>query len=201
MSVATDIITLAEAREALNLATGTEDTILAAYVSAASMTLDALCGAVVNRTVTAEVHELGCDVAAIWPRTTPIYSVTSVTEYASDGTSTALTAETVSSKPASGYWWRSGLNFIQRRSAGFAYSFPAFGVVSVTYVAGRYASTSAVDAKFKTACKMLLANMWRFERGTGTQTFGSDGTGLPGFLVPNAVTALLADELLPPGIA
>mgnify|MGYP000884904909 CR=1 FL=1 len=194
----TDLITLAEAREAVNLASGAEDTILAAYVSAASLTLDALCGPVVQRTVTETVPVDVTDVIVL--EQSPAASITSVVEYDSAGASTTLTVETVSSKPTSGYRLVRS-RWLERRSSGAAYPFPYGGNVSVTYVAGRAASTSAVDAKFKTACKMLLANMWRFERGTGTQTFGGDGSGLPGFLVPNAVSALLADELLPPGIA
>lgn len=77
--------------------------------------------------------------------------------------------------------------------------------LSVTYTAGRYATTAAVEPHFKKAATMLLQHLWRRTDGGGSDTYGPP-TGfvaatVPSFAVPNAVRGVLYGELLPPNMA
>lgn len=192
---ATDIVTLTEARDYLTANRLADSPLLAAWITASSEAIDGLAGPVVNRTITAELHDGGTREIRLDHR--PVSSITSVTEYAYDGSSRALTAETVSSKPAAGYLADLTLGTIWRRSSGVDYVFDGNRrSVSVTYVAGRYASTSAVGARFKQACLMTLAHMWRVEHGTGN-TFGEVTQTPSGFAIPNRVIELLGVEAQP----
>ncbi|MEJ7763879.1 MAG: hypothetical protein WKF86_00120 [Acidimicrobiales bacterium] len=77
--------------------------------------------------------------------------------------------------------------------------------VSVSYSAGRYATTAAVAEPFITAAGMLLQHHWRRSDGGGSDTYGPPlgllDSGLPSFGFPHAVRDLLAGELLPPAVA
>lgn len=191
-----DLLSSTEAKAALNVTVSTHDTEIAAYVTAVSLQLDNLCGPVVTRTITSESHDGG------WPqvflRKRPVSSVTAVSEY-SGATETALTAE---SPGTSGTYLVDGS--IVRRRSGFGLACFADGRknVLVTYTAGRYASTGAVEEHFKGAARLALTNLWRREQGVGTETFGAVATQLvPGFALPNAVLDLLADEVQAPELA
>lgn len=189
----TDIVTIAEARNYLG-GSNADPTLLAAWITAASDAIDDLAGPVVQRTLTAELHNGGVQRVALKFR--PVASVTSVTEYWYDGTSVTLTAETVSSKPAAGYLIDLSLGHVWRRNAGVPYTFePGLRNVSVTYVAGRYASTSVVAPRFKTAALMQLAHLWRSEHGTAAGSFDQTATTPSGFAIPNRVVELLGSEV------
>lgn len=202
-----DLISLDEAKRALNipLADTTFDTEVASYVTAVSQGLDDLCGPVVHRTITDEVHDGGLDY--ILPIRTPVASVTTVKQYLS-GTATTLTAETVAVSTTNDYLLVAvGTHgaTIRRRSTWSDSVFPAGrGNVVITYVAGRFANTAAVSPKFKQGAAKMLAHMWRGDQGAGTSTFGAPVDqpvfGL-GFAIPNAVVELLADERKPPAMA
>lgn len=200
-----DILSLDEAKRALNIATAdtTFDTELAAYITAVSQRIDDMCGPVVQRTVTGEVHNGGSLI--IWPTLTPVVSVTSLAEY-TGGVATTLTAETAA---AAGTYLLAGAGthnsqLRRRRSwndTGFA---SGRSNVVITYVAGRYANTAAVSAKFKQAAAKTLAWLWRGDQGAGTATFGAvDGSSLfgLGFALPNSVVELLAYEQRGPMVA
>ena len=64
------------------------------------------------------------------------------------------------------------------------------------YTAGRYATTAAVDQRFKLAAGIMLGQLW-----TRQQAMGSELTGEPGyvqgatFAIPNSVKELLADQM------
>lgn len=77
--------------------------------------------------------------------------------------------------------------------------------VTVTYTAGRYATTAAVQEPFVTAAGMLLQHLWRPANGGGSETYGLApgflATGIPSFGFPNSVRDLLAGELLPMAVA
>lgn len=169
---ATDVLSIEEARSAINVAAGvtTHDTELTTMNSAIAELMDELLGPIVARAVT-EAHDGGRTTVTL--DTTPVLSVTSVTEYDTDGTSTALTAETVSTKPASGYLLESDdhLALIHRRSSGADSMFQAgrLNVVVVTS-AGRYADTAAVGARFKDAAKAALRAKWQVEAPRWAQT-------------------------------
>lgn len=188
-----DLITLAEAKAAVNMASvSTWDSELATYVTAVSRRFDDLCGPIVQRTITAELHNGGTE--ALRLRYWPVVSVTSVTEYAYT-TGTALAAETNTTKTAADYLLDAESGLLYRRSSGSSTVFATGGRnVAVTYVAGRYSNTATVGRQFKQAAIITLANIWRKEQGGGTETFGtptiSEGT-LPGFAIPNAALDLI----------
>ena len=129
-----------------------------------------------------------------------------VTEY--DGTTaTTLTAESNTSKTASDYLHdgtagRLASGTLIRRSSNTDGVFPpGRRNVSVTFLAGRAASTDGVPAKFKQAAVMMLRNVWVAEQASGSETFGSftDNQGFNPLLGPgrlNKVMALLENELL-----
>jgi hypothetical protein len=205
---ALDLLTLDEAKRALNipLADTTFDTEVASYVTAVSQRLDDLCGPVVKRTITDEVHDGGYEY--IFPNHTPVLSVTSVAQYSS-GTATTLTAETVGTSTTANYLLIGGgthESVIRRRSTWSDTSFPAGrSNVVITYVAGRFNDTGSVTPKFKQGAAKMLSLLWKGDQGAGTVTFGAptelDGIGVVGFAVPRAVTDLLAYEIRPPAVA
>lgn len=192
-----DLLTLTEGKRAINLPESStqHDAELAQFITAVSRRIDDLCGPVVARTVTEELHDGGSSL--LFLRNFPVLSVTSVTEYAS-GTPTVLTAESVS--VSGGYALRDGV--LARRSGWSSMSWGS--QVVVTYEAGRYENTAAVDAKFKLAAGSILRRLWAREASAWSR--GGDpfaGEGAQAFF--DAWTAakkeLLEDELLLPGFA
>jgi hypothetical protein len=199
MAAATDLLTLAEAKARLGITDTGSDTNIAAVISAVSGQLDELCGPVVNRTVTAELHDGGSTIIAL--NKPPVASVTSVTEYTGT-TATALTEQTIGTAPANGFTCSTG-GIVRRLSSGTPRRFPAGSRnVTVTYAAGRYANTAAVAPKFKEAAAMTFRNIWVSELASGSQTFGGVTDGFanpllgPGLL--NKVVALLDGEMARP---
>lgn len=204
-----DLLSLIEGREAIGLSdTDTnQDARLPSFITAVSRRLDGLCGPIVQRTVTAELCDGGgwtIDLA-----NSPIVSVTSVTEYAGTA-STVLTRETVGTTPSNAYLlkpWRNGLfkGRLYRRSGGTFARFPIGDQnVSVTYVAGRYADTASVDAKFKEAASFVLSNIFRKEQRPVSPTFSgpqllgdTEPIGIPSYLIPYVAEGLLVDEVIP----
>lgn len=204
-----DVVTLAEAKLGVNIATSdtSQDTELAAYITAISRRIDSLCGPVVARTIAEEDH-LTHGQSVIETRLRPIYDMLGVVEYSSDGTHIHLTEETVTTKPADAWLvdpTTTSRFRVLRRSQGMPYTFPVDGIVRLEYSAGRYANTASVDPVFKQAAAIMLANLWRREQGVGSSTFGTAGDMfnplIPTFAVPRAVLELLAEYLRPAGIA
>lgn len=198
-----DLLTLDEAKRALNipLADTTQDTEVASYITAVSRRVDAMCGPVVIRTVTGELHTGGSSM--LFPKMAPVATVTSVAEYAGT-TATTLAAETNAAKTVNDYLVGVDGQVIFRRATGGDSIFPVGrSNVVITYTAGRYANTGAVDPRFKQAAAIFLSHLWRFEQGQGSTTFGgpAEGLGIPSFGTPNAVRDLLADELRAPVVA
>lgn len=154
----TDILTLEEAKRALNLSldrVGQEEEV-EAWISAISQRIDDLYGAVVYRTVTDEVHYDAYG-DSIVPRVQPVVSISAVTEYRS-GTGTVLTAEDFDTVGTYRLIQDADSHRIYRRSGWLGY--PYQGTVKLTYVAGRYATTATVEAKWKQAAKGVLVGMW-----------------------------------------
>jgi hypothetical protein len=133
--------------------------------------------------------------------------VAAVYEFSADGTALPLNDETTTVKPQDGFLIDPNTREryrIFRRSSGLMYPFPYYGIVEVSYDAGRYADTASVDPVFKQGAAIMLAQLWRREQGIGTANFGlSDqaGTTIPTFAVPRAVLELLAEYLRPAGVA
>lgn len=196
MADALDVITLTEAKTAINMpAATTHDTELAMWVTAVSRRLDARCGPMVVRTVTETLTPAG---STLFLTQYPVSSVTSVTEYQS-GTGTVLTAE--STTVAGGYLLDSGM--LTRRS-GFGTT-GWHGRTTVEYVAGRYATTAAVDARVKMVAGAVMRRLWVRESGAwarGGDPFAQEGAGVGFFrVIDPLIDEHLSDMVLPPGIA
>lgn len=211
------ILTLTEAYRAINDPTnvttvtgggsGTHDDELTIWLNAITQRIEDLCGPVVNREVT-ELHDGGAH--RVFPRSTPVYAVTSVTEYA-DTTATVLAAETNAAKTSDDYLvdgTGGHHRSLARRSSGGDATFASGRQnVEVVYDAGRATSTSTVPSKFKMAAGAILRRLWARESGSwaqGGDPFAiGDGPGAPGFFkaIDPMVAEFLADELHPTGIA
>lgn len=191
-----DLLTAAEARRFVGLGTldTTRGTLLAHYTTAASRALAKACGTIIYGTVTGELQSGGRQ--HVYLDRHPVAQIVQVVEY--DGvTAATLTAETNASKPDYSYVADLSSGKITRRSGGAAHQFPVgMDNVYVTYVAGRFSSTSTVDDRFKTACGLVLKNMWRaqeFANGT-VDEFDVPQASFPRFTIPNSVKELLGDE-------
>lgn len=184
---ATDVLTLPEARAAAELAPGdtSRDAMLALYVSGVSELLDEQFGAMVVRPVTAELDGAG---ESLWLPDWPVASVTSVVE---DGVVLAADDFHVST---------AGYGRLRRRVPGSFTRWTGGPVaVTVTYQAGRYASTEQVAARVKIAARIMLRNLTRSEGFDLVQLgeYEAGGSSFPRFAVPNAVAGLLADMRRP----
>lgn len=201
---ALDILTFGEAKDALQqdrAGSTVNDDQLRQWVTGVSRRIDELCGPVVVRTITDELHDGGT--SCIEPRKTPVSSITSLVEY--DGTAaTTLTAETNSSKPATGYLLdEDGGHYciVWRRGSGSDSTFaPGRRNVVLTYEAGRYDDTEAVDARFKMAAGAALRRLWHREAGAwarGGDPFGAPGTAGTGFFraIDPVVMELLPEDV------
>lgn len=199
MALATDWISLDEAKAAVNITGSAFDAELALYVSAASQRLDQIAGAAVIRTVTGEAHDITrAGVTSIVLNYRPVVSASSVVIY-NQTTAQTLTVETNSAKTANDYLLDLAEGRLRRRSSGYDAAFPTGrGNIVVTYTAGRYASTAAVAERFKLAASIYLAHLWKREQGAGTVTFGGvepDVNAIPTFGIPNVVRDLLLEEI------
>lgn len=194
-----DVISLEEAKTALRITGTNNDTELAAWITAISRRLDDLCGPIVQRTVTDELHQSPS--GPLWLYQTPVVSISNVKEWSS-GTATTLTAETAA---ASGdYLYDARLGTISRRSSWYDTTWSS-SYVTVTYVAGRAANTAAVDPLFKQAAVIILTHVWRTS-GTGRgEVFnaieGENVFGTPPFSIPRAAIELLGSAVRAPAIA
>lgn len=198
MAETTDILTFDEAQQAINMvgSGATHGFELEMWVSAISEAIDDACGPVVVRTITDETHYVDGE-NVLYLRHTPVSTVTTVTEYRS-GTGTPVTAEAVG--VAGGYLLHN--DTLTRRSSWSTSSW--FGIVTVSYTAGRYATTDDVAAKFKLAAASILRRLWARESAAwsrGGDVFGTEPT--IGFFkaVDPMITEFLGDELKPPALA
>ena len=192
-----DLVTLNETKAALRLTAGPEqDLLLTAWITAVSLRVDDLCRPVVVRTLTDELHDGGGNWLA--PLYTPISSVTSLAEYDTAGTATTLSAEDYDTKPADAYLI-DGRQIRRRASGSDAYFASGRRNLRITYVAGRYATTSTVSEQFKRAAVIILGHMWRDQHGTGTQAFPTAQGDLvivgAGWAIPRAARDLLGVEI------
>lgn len=207
-----DVLTLAEGKSAVGIASAdtSQDTPLAAKITAVSRRLDRLCGPIVQRTITDEVHPGGCP--SIRVRRWPVASFTTVTEY--DATAAqVLTAEDFDTQPTEGYLperWESTPTavfngMIWRRASGYGSWFPTGPeAVKVTYVGGRASATSAVDAVFKEAAGIALKNVWRTMESASQLVgeFDVPAQNFPVSMVTKAVRDALQAEIIEiPGVA
>lgn len=206
-----DLLTLPEAKKALRIHIGdsTDDDLLASYITAVSRELDRIAGHTVALSVTDELHD-GTNSSGrgyrhkIILRHRPVISVATVVEHAS-GTPVSLVAETTTVQSTDAYMAERYdpdpdlyNGHIRRRSTGEdAWFEHGRQNIAVTYTAGRVASTTQVDARFKQAARIMLENLWR-DREPGIETMGEfevPRQSFPTFAIPNAVKHLLSEEI------
>lgn len=199
-----DILTPEEGRTAINMPVGNSDhdDEITQQVTAVSRMIDAACGPVVQRTITAEVHDAA---STLWLRHPPVASVTQV-RTASGGTITTLEPVAFGGT-TDGYTIDLSSGRLSRSYGGSVASWGS-GQVEVTYVAGRYADTATVDERFKTCAASVLRRLWKREAGTWAQSsdfladLGSDTPSVGFFRVAKPIIdEMLWDELVLPGIA
>lgn len=202
----TDLLTLDEAKQAVNLDLDDDDRDddLAVYVSAVSETIDNLCGNIVARTVVERPRHSGNGVLRL---AHPAVSVSSVVEWASNGTSTTLDAEDDDTKPQYGYLLVDGdtVNalLLRRSSGATAYWTIGDRNVVVTYEAGRVESTDDVPLRFKFAAQRMLAAWWRQASAAWARTpdFGTgDQFDDQPISMETLTRELLPDDILGPRV-
>jgi len=164
-----DVVSLTEARTALDVSSGDTENI-EMLITAVSRQLDTRCGPIVGRQVT-ETVDGGRHLIHL--RHTPILagSTASVVEY--DGTNpTTLTADTNTVHNSTGFLIDYPTGRLLRRSGGGYARFP-WGTQNIvlTYTAGRYATTAAVDAKFKQAALLLIRNLYTSLHASGSEMY------------------------------
>jgi hypothetical protein len=205
-----DILTTVEAtRAALQSDTaGDHGEDIARMNTTVSGRIDKLVGPVVNRTVT-EYHDGG--VAAIWPRQTPLSTVTTLKEW--DGsTLTTLTQDTWGTAGnTDGYLIEQSGSYahdarIYRRSSGSNTHFVSgHRSIELVYVAGRAATTADVAEQYKECAAEVVRRLWDEYAGAwarGGDPF-VDGGAMPGprKRLESIVANLLGDEMKPPAVA
>lgn len=202
----TDLISLDEAKYAINLATTvtTYDSRLEIVVSGVSQRLVEMCGPVVNVTRTDEAYDGGdADIALRNVGTSPLVTTTvsAVKEYDSTGTLTTLSAEDFDTKPADGYLFITEDGTIARRfTGGGGYFASGYRNVLVTYTTGRAANTAAVPRKFKLAAQVCVNHVWSNlgAQSGAARPAGVDGLpfSIPPWFVPKAAIDLLHGEIV-----
>lgn len=193
----TDVLTLDEALAAISM-TGsgaTHGEQVQVFVSAVSDLLDDICGPIVQREVTETLVPRG---GLLFPTYTPVAEITTLTEYRS-GVGTELDAEAVDT--AGDYLLRDDM--LARRSSFSTINW--YGDVVLEYVAGRYATTDDVGARFKLAAQEILAREWPQYASAwsrGGDVFGAPEGGLGYFKsVQPVVDQWLAGERRAPAVA
>jgi hypothetical protein len=204
-----DLLSLPAAVKAINMGgTNTDhDAELERQITAVSRMIDAACGPVVQRTITAEIH--APTTGPIWLNYTPVVSITLVRQ--DWGGSITTLSPVAFGATTDGYYADvapGGLlaGSIGRRYGGSPGSW-GYGQVEVTYVAGRYATTAAVDPRFAECAASILRRLWKREAGAWSQSSevweGLDSQVGSGFfrVAQPIIDEMLWDQKLLPGIA
>lgn len=157
-----DIITLQDAKDQLNITSSTSDPELQFFVSAASASVSQRLGSVAGSPVRDETYDGGSP--TIMLRSTPVASVSSVTESFGSSIVYTLTNQPLGTGfDAYGYTVDLVSGLLTRRASGVAVPF-AYGIrnVHVVYVAGY----STVPADIQQALRLLVQHMWETQRGS-----------------------------------
>lgn len=203
-----DILTENEASQA---ASGVDTALLSGeltrMVTAVSARIDELVGPVVQRAVT-EYHDGG---GVIRPRQTPTASITTLKHW-DNSTLTSYTEDTWGvAGNADGFLVEQSGSYphdvtIVRRSSGVSVDWPSGRRnLELVYVAGRAASTTAVDARYKEAAAEVLRRLWDRESSAwsrGSDPFDDVTVSRRFFRAFDyVIQEHLGDELKPPGVA
>jgi hypothetical protein len=180
----TDFLSLAEAKQQLNITVDSYDDELPVYVSGACLVIERLAGAVLPRAVTENVRQRAGSRAMVL-LTRPVMSLTSMT--ALDGSGTYDVTSVYVDRPKAGIVRRKD----DARIVG--------GPWSVVYQAGR----ADIPANINLAARMLVEHLWETQRGElgppSLDLTGGIGESVPSvwFAVPNKVQEMLEGELIP----
>lgn len=180
------LLTLAQAKQQLDIETTTEDEELQAYIDALTPVIERYVGPVENRTVTEVVDGHGLRLALTQA---PAVSLTSVTPLLGGGAAVDAGALVLDSA-AGVVWRRDGVSW-------------AGGPWTVVYVAGR----DGVPPTINLAARILLQHLWRTQYGAARGGGGADDYSVTepvagwGYAVPNRVLQLLEAYKVPPGVA
>lgn len=177
-----DVLSLAEGYACLRQGSSTANaTTIEFLVTAVSRRLDRGVGPIVTRTLTSETYDgVG---TFIQLQSWPVSSVTTVVE---DGTTLTTDDWYIDKEKGLLYRQSNGLDWTWSHSTSNRRD-----TVAVTYVAGRYANTAAVDHLYKEGARLMLRHLWRSEEwnvnGMGVQDFDVPQVAFPSFAVPKAV--------------
>lgn len=197
MSTTLDVLTVDEARGAINAQGDNATDWLDLMTTAVSTAIDFEYGPMVARMVT-ELHDGGG--AMIVPYSQTVLAVTSVTEY-QGLTARALNVEALGTAQQYGYTFSSGV--LYRRAGGFGYQFwPGQKNVQLVLSVGRADDTGSVPATVKSAAQITLAHLWDLKNGRGDPQFAdSDALTSNKFLFPWRAKELLQPFKLMPAVA
>lgn len=175
------IVTLAEAKTHLQIATTNHDAQLTGYLDAPTAGIEHRVGAVVARTV-AETYD-GAGLAEIVLRSGPVLSIVEVAE---------------NGQPLDPDEYHLNDSGLLLRVSGWGRGRWAAGAgnVAVSYLAGR----DPVPAHLKLAACLIIGHLWSTQRNTsgGRPPLTSDETQLLpgfGFAIPNQAADLLASDM------
>lgn len=180
------ILTLAEAKQQLDLDTDGSDTELLAYIESLTAVIERFVGPVENRTVTETVKARG---PLLSLTQVPVVSLTSVTPIMLGGL--VIAVGDMHLDPDAGV--------LRRLDGGVFYGGPWTAV----YTAGR----GEVPPTINLAARILLQHLWRTQYGAARGVSGADDYSVTepvsgwGYAVPNRVLQLLEPFKVPPGVA
>lgn len=203
-----DLLTLSEAKDAINQSGATHDSELQMWITAVSNRIDELCGYVVKRTVADETHNGGRRIIQLNHAPASLTATTTiqtVTEY-SNTTEHTLLEETNTDKPAHAYLFDVKSGILRRRSGGADATFATGRAnVVVNYEPGRYETTAAVGDHFKLTAGAIMRRLWQRESGAwavGGDPFTDQGTvGFFRAMSESMINEFLHDELRLPVVA
>lgn len=179
-------LTLAEAKEGLNMSASTNDTELAGWLTAATELVESVVGPVVARSVT-ELHE-ATSAGALYLRQTPVISVEAIVRRYDS--SVLWQPADVEVDALSG---RLVVNAFYEGSGAWA----GWGGTRITYTAGR----AEVPESIRKATIVVLDHLWQTQRGwvsgapglRGELPAAQGGAPVPpGYALPNRAMDLLA---------
>lgn len=166
------LLTLAEAKTALNITVATYDTELQDYIDGAIATVEFICGPSASTNATEVVQGAGALVLS----NRPVLTLTSVTGDLAGARDVAYLRFDANSG-------------VVRAKATVTPLLDDWYTVVYTY--GR----ASIPAAMKQAAKVILKHQWSTQRGpTAKQPVNTDGTFVPGlgYAVPNAALQMLA---------
>jgi len=196
-----DIITLQQAKDTLNITTTQYDTELPQYITAASVLWEMRVGPVAGSPTYDEFYNGGSPTIVV--RHPPIQSVTSITESWGASTSYTLVNQVVDSGSNVGFYGYSvdlARGVFTRRASAVATQFaPGVQNIHIVYVAG-FATTPADIVQ---AVALLTSHLWETQRGATRRPGmgGEDGYDpRASYTWPRRVQEIAASRYIP-GIA